>query len=416
MTWLYVGASLGAPVAIAAPILHLYRSSTLFPLAAALIWTVTENGRMWSFAATTWAPSSLFGAHFSVASIGYALTESSLLRQIADPLGIDALNFCAAFLAALVAVVPATLAAKRAHTALPLQALTLFLLCFVLVVKKDPSIDHKQTTLRFAIISENLTDVRDFSSHDVVRQLLARAAASQPPVDVILLPEEFSLTSLFWSREEADTFIKNHFGERDVLILNSRNDLFPAEETNELPDQKKLVYDSTRSGERARYNKLMLMPLGEYAPAFTKTFFSVINDPELQGYIDDVTTLPPAGSTVTSANFRGLTLGALLCSDILSPSLYRSLAKDHNVGVLVNLANPFWFHGSRLLHWKTLQMARVHAVQNRLPFLLANNVAPSFALDPRGELLTESRWGVRDVLYVDVPTQTTVKTSTTVSN
>jgi hypothetical protein len=37
----------------------------------------------------------------------------------------------------------------------------------------------------------------------------------------------------------------------------------------------------------------MLMPLREHAPAFTKTFFSVVNDPELAGYIDDVRTLPP---------------------------------------------------------------------------------------------------------------------------
>lgn len=404
MTWLYVGLSLGAPVAAAAPMLRLYRNSPLFPLAAALIWTVAETGRMWSFAATTWSPSSLFGPHFSIASVGYALTESPTLLQIAHPLGVDALNFFTACIAAELAILPSIFRAKRPVLAPAVQAILLLALATTPTLTEATSPAREEHTLRFALISENLADVRDTSSHDVVRELLAKAAAAQPPVDVVPLPEEFSLTSLFWSREEAHAFLKEHFGEREVLILNSRNELFPSEETNSFADSKKLVYDSTTSGEVARYVKLMLMPLGEYAPAFTKTFFSIINDPELQVYIDDVAELPPPGSTVTSATFRGLTIGGLLCSDILSPSLYRALAKDHHADVLVNLANQFWFHGSRSLHWKTVQMARVHAVQNGLPFLLANNMAPSFALNARGEILKESAWGRREVLYVDVRT------------
>jgi apolipoprotein N-acyltransferase len=402
MTWLYVGASLGAPVAVAALLLRRFRNSKLYPLAAALIWTATETARMWSFAATTWAPNSLLGPHFSIASIGYTVTESHTLLQVAHPLGIDALNFFAALLAGLIAVSPITLKQKGARLATILQSTPLLILLALGHVNAIHARQDTPNTVRFALISENLTDVRDFSAHDVVQELLAQAATSKPPADVILLPEEFSLTSLFWSREEADAFIKRHVGDREVLILNSRNDLFPAEETNELPDAKKLVYDSTRTGEVARYNKLMLMPLGEYAPAFTKTFFSVINDPSLQSYINDVTTLPAAGSTVVSAKFNGLTLGGLLCSDLLSPTLYRSLAQDHKADVLINLANQFWFHGSRLLHWKTIQIAKMHAVQNRLPFLLANNVAPSFAISPQGDMIKESRWGKREVLHVDI--------------
>lgn len=402
MTWLYVGASLGAPVAMATLLLRLYRTSAFFPLAAALLWTIAETARMWAFAATTWAPHSLFGPHFSIASVGYALTENPLLLQIAHPLGIDALNFCVALLAALVATLPAIAKSRTKIVTQTLHATPLLLLLSFGQLKNEQSSLPSQSTVRFALISENLTTVRDFSSHDVVQHLLAQAASSHPPVDVVLLPEEFSLTSLFWSKAEADAFIKRHFGDREVLILNSRNDRFPAEENNELPDPKKLVYDNTRTGELARYNKLMLMPLGEYAPAFTKTFFSVIDDPELQSYIADVEALPPAGRRITSVTFRGLTLGGLLCSDLLSPSLYRSLARDHGADVLINLANQFWFHGSRLLHWKTIQIARVHAVQNRTPFLLANNVAPSFAISPQGELITQSRWGHREVLYVDI--------------
>lgn len=411
MTWLYVAFSLGAPVAVAAVLLYWCRSSRLFPIAAAILWVLAETGRMWAFAATTWSSTSLFGPHFSVSSIGYSLTENSLLLQLAHPFGIDALNLLAAFLAAQLAIIPALFRTARSVAAPAVQGLVLLVFLCAPTFTEAVVPPSEEASLRFAILAENLSDVRDFSSHDVVRDLVARAAAAKPPVDVILMPEEFSLTSLFWTKDESAAFLKQHFGERDVLILNSRNEVFPAEETNSFSDPKKLVYDSTASGEIARYVKLMLMPLGEYAPAFTKTFFSVLDDPELQMYLDDVVELPPRGKAVTAATFHGLTIGGLLCSDILSPSLYQRLAQEHHADVLVNLANQFWFHGSRLLHWKTLQMARVHAVQNRLPFLLANNMAPSFALDARGALLAESGWGERGVLYLDVQPRMTGSTA-----
>jgi apolipoprotein N-acyltransferase len=59
-----------------------------------------------------------------------------------------------------------------------------------------------------------------------------------------------------------------------VLILNTRNDRYPEDEHNDTLESKKLVYDTTSRGEIGRYTKQMLMPLGEYAPAFTRTFFS----------------------------------------------------------------------------------------------------------------------------------------------
>jgi apolipoprotein N-acyltransferase len=253
------------------------------------------------------------------------------------------------------------------------------------------------------VISENIAAVRDPDSHEIVKELLLQAAQAQPPVDVVLLPEEFSLTSIFWSKEEAKEFTSQLFGTRNVLIVHSRNEVFPAEDTNSGIDPKKLVYESTNSGELGRYVKLLLMPLGEYAPAFTKSFFSLIDDPELQMYIDDVLQLPPPGQNVASVRFRGITIGGLLCSDILSPRLYRKLSSDHQPDVLINLANQFWFHGSRMLHFKTLQLARVHAVQNRVPFLMANNMAPSFALNPQGAIISQSSWMSREVIYIDIP-------------
>ena len=404
MTWGYVAFSLAVPVSFSAMVLWSARSSSWFPLLAILVWPLTEIARMWSFAVFTWAPQSLFGPHFSAASVGYALTESHLLLQLAHPLGINGLNLFVTIVAVGLALIPALYNRRMRPTAPVAQVAIALALCITPCALASSHVTQPTTSLRFAIISENIEDARDVSNHSLASQTLAEAAAAQPPVDVVVMPEEFSLTSIFWSKEEATRFIAHHFGDREVLILNTRNDLFPEDERNETRESKKLIYDSTRHGEIGRYIKQMLMPLGEYAPAFTKTFFSLIRDPELHLYIDDVANEPSTFRGTSVAVFKGVTIGGLLCSDMLSPHLYRTLRDEHKAQVLVNLSNHFWFHGSRTLYWKTLQMARVHAVQNRAPLLVSNNVAPSFALDSTGRLLSESLWGERQVIYVDLPT------------
>lgn len=404
MTWGYVATSLGLPVMLGAAVIWRFRASRWFTLVTPLVWALTEIGRMWSFAITTWGRQSLLGPHFSSAAIGYAITENPHLARLAYPLGIDALNLFVAAVAACVAIAPGLRRQKVLRVPFALTIGIAILLCIISITGTPASPPVGPHKLRFAVISENIRDVRDLSTHQLLTDTLANVAAARPPVDVIILPEEFSLTSIFWSKNEASNFLATHFADREVLILNTRNNLYPEDERNEQLESKKLVYDTTSRGEIGRYTKQMLMPLGEYAPAFTQTFFSVLDDPELHLYLKDVAAGPPHTDHLSVGEFHGVRLGGLLCSDMLSPHLYRSLVRDHRADVLVNLSNHFWFHGSKTLYSKTLQMARVHAIQNHVPLLVSNNMAPSFALDGQGHLIAEAPWGSRSVLYVDLPT------------
>ncbi|MEY4668727.1 MAG: apolipoprotein N-acyltransferase [Pseudomonadota bacterium] len=405
MTWSYVAISLGLPIVGGAIAIWLCRSSLWFPILAPFIWMLCEVGRMWSFALTTWGPQSLFGPHFSAASVGYAITESQILSTLAHPFGIDALNLCVATVAACLAVAPSIITSSAQRTARAALVGTALILLIIPAVSTQTPRRNDNQTLRFAIISENIQDVRDFSTHYDVTQLLSEVAAAVPPVDVVVLPEEFSLTSIFWSKKEAAQFVADHFGTRDVLILNTRNDLYPEEERNQVPENKKLVYDSTAHGELGRYIKQMVMPLGEYAPSFTQTFFSLLDDHELQLYLHDLAAGPPISRDLYVSTFRNVRIGGLLCSDMLSPHLYRALVRDHGARLLVNLSNHFWFHGSKPLYWKTIQIARVHAIQNRAPLLVSNNVAPAFVLDKHGQLIAQATWGKREVMYVQIPVE-----------
>lgn len=403
ISWAYVSVSLGLPVALSAVLLRPLRSSSVFPLACAIIWPLVELGRMWSFAVFTWAPQSLLGPNFSSAAFGYAFAEQSMLLQLAYPWGLDALNFTTGLLAGLLAVTPDFVRKPKMRWLFAAQALCLLVLLAVAGIGGRRVELRPANSLRIAIVCEDLEEVRNYEKHAATKDLMARSAAAVPPVDVVALPEEISLTSIFGSRQEVSVFMRDHFKTRDVLIMSTRGDFLPTSEKIASRPSKKLVYDGTTSGEIGRYLKHMLMPLGEYAPWAAKPVFSVLGDKDLKFYLEDVSTTPAQRQPLQTVKFRGWRIGGLLCSDLLSPLLYRELAVRGQADVLVNLSNPFWFHGSRFLYWKTKQMAKVHAVQNRLPFLLANNTAPSFALDSSGRVVAESGWNQRDVLIIELP-------------
>lgn len=400
MTWAYIAFGLGLPVAAGAAVIWRARASRFLPLLAGLVWVLVEIGRMWAFAVFTWSPKSLFGPHFSAAALGYPLTESTLLLQLARPFGLDALNFLVALLAAGV-VGFFTLRAGRDRGVVVMQLVTGVLLLVIPAAWTAPG-DEQGQSVRVALI----TAQDDFSGNEesraVITQLIERAAATLPPVEVVMLPEEISLTSIFWFEEDAEAFLKRVFGEREVLLLHTRKDLYPHDEDPDAPEMKKLAYESTTQGIIGRYKKQMLMPLGEYAPSFARLFYAVIGDPDIEAHLEDVDDIGREKALPAATAFRGVRYGGLMCSDQLSPGLYRHLAREERADVLFNLSNQFWFHGSRHLHHKSLQMARVHAVRHRRPFLVANNMAPSYVFDRRGRLMAESVWGEPSVLVVDV--------------
>lgn len=407
MTWAYIAFGLGLPVAAGSIVLRQLRANRLLPFWAGLVWVAVEIGRMWMFALFTWAPKSLPGPHFSAAAAGYPLTENFWLLQLARPFGLDALNFFVALMAAGAAVaIPVHVQRRdrRNHVWMQVALAVIALAVCSWLTKPQPAGSEDTPRFRVAMITEYYDFGSDlYRGGAAITQTIASAASLIPPVDVIMLPEEISLTSIFWFKEEADSFVASVFGDREILLLHTRNDHYPHDEDPDAPEIKKLAYESTTRGIIGRYKKQMLMPLGEYAPSFARIFYAVIGDPDIEAHLEDVDRIALEKKLPEAVAFRGVRLGGLLCSDLLSPGLYRHLVREENADVLFNLSNQFWFHGSLRLHHKSQQMARVHAARNRRPFLVANNMAPSYAFDASGRLLVESAWGESGVTVVEVP-------------
>lgn len=398
LTWLYVSLSLAVAIGVFAVVVWRLRLHPLLPLVIPLLWVLAEEGRMWGFAVFTYASESLVGPHFSAASLGYVLTEHPYLLQLAYPFGIAALNG----VVALMAIVALQLAQARAGR---LKAMTAALVILLVGIGTLPlfisyrDTGEPMTTKRVAVLASDAPAGNRPAAYQHARALLQEATTDQG-VELIVVPEAFGLTQMFGNQETGIMTIRSWMNNRDVLIATSER--VPAPEGEGASEQ--LVYTSTTHGPIGSYTKMMLMPLGEYLPAFSSFLYALITDATVASHFNLLrTTQLTGGSDVAPVAYNHMRIGGLLCSDILSPVLYDRLATTYGANLLLSVSNHYWFHGSPILFDKTLQMARVHAVQHHLPLVVANNETPSFILGPSGEELIRSRWNTPEVLIYEVP-------------
>lgn len=393
LVWGVTALLAGLTTSLMAGGLFLLRHNLFFAPLAGVFFIIEAVLRMWAYALYSYSPESLFGPHFSQTAFGYALADSGYLLHLAYPFGIFGLTFAVAVLGAACAfIVRARIVRALLPQAISASVFAVLLLVLPLVpAQESGEVPH----LSIAAISLGGTD----SDGAVAQKLLQEAA--QLDVDVILLPEGSSLEKLF-PNEESEAVLARLFAGREVLVLDSGY--------NETPDgtsYARIGFHSSTEGTIGGYRKLFLMPQAEYYPAIAEPLFALAGDPEMNKHLTGTGRRLVRGNALIPAEGAGVKVGALLCSEIMSPFLYRDLAGAGGVALLANLADPSWFHASHSLYTKTRQIARTHAVANRLPFALASTDAPALIVGPDGTILRESAWGEPAVLFAEFDSPST---------
>lgn len=365
--------------ALAAAAIYFLRGNVFIAVLTSIVWMLQEELRMWAFALYSWSPESLFGPHFSQTAIGYVLTEDALLRELASFGGISMLNFSAALIAAVMALVVRSVIEKTVTVHLVIGIGCLVVLLAVALFGRIASA-APIPTLHVAVISAIAS-----TTPEGARGLFATAVHGQP-IDLVVLPEG---DRFVFSDEE----VRTAFPNREVLLISSRHG------QEEGAYYSELLYQNSRQGLVDIYRKIFLMPQGEYLPSIARTLFSLTANPAVDEKVKTTGNRFVRGDILTFVPFKGAVIGGLICSDIISPHLYTRLAKEHGAHILVNVANPDWFHGSRGFHNKMLQIARMHAVHTRSYFIAASVGSPSFVLTPHGEMVVQSNWDEEGVVY-----------------
>lgn len=356
--------------------LWLLRNHPLRTLALVPIWVLTEELRMWNFSFLTYADRSLLGPHFSTASLGYPLAENGYVLQLASFGGLAALNAGVAVGAGMIALLLARQWRSAAFTA----SCVLGIICLLLPLFA-PSSRFTGTPLTITIVQTDIPVGWTTPTDESFVSILRQAKTQNPSADIIVIPEERLLEPAFVSEHQSRAFFKETFGTSTPLIIHSEH------EPHGTGFQNALVYQDATGTRLGKYRKMFLMPGGEYMPYLMTAVFSFRPDSGLGKYMDRLPNERLAPSGLVAIPYKDHRIGGLICSDVLSPQLYRFLVREHGADVLVNSANPAWFHNSKILFDKTVQMAKTHAVANRTYYLQSSNGSPAFAIGPDGRVI-----------------------------
>lgn len=138
----------------------------------------------------------------------------------------------------------------------------------------------------------------------------------------------------------------------------------------------------------ARYDKIHLVPFGEYVP-FQSFFFFVQKITKEAGDFS-------RGTERTVFNADGYKLGVFICYESVFPDEVRLFARN-GAQLFANISNDEWFGpwGAPAQH---LNMVRMRAIENQRWVLRATNTGITVSIDPYGRVVSRSPRHVRTTL------------------
>jgi apolipoprotein N-acyltransferase len=129
-----------------------------------------------------------------------------------------------------------------------------------------------------------------------------------------------------------------------------------------------------------RYDKMHLVPFGEYTPYKRLFFFA-------GSLLQDVGLFDP-GKNRTVFPTGGHTYGTFICYESVFGDEMRQYAKM-GADVLVNISDDGWY-GDTSAAWEHLNMVRMRAIENHRWVLRATNTGVTAAIDPYGRVVSST--------------------------
>jgi apolipoprotein N-acyltransferase len=141
--------------------------------------------------------------------------------------------------------------------------------------------------------------------------------------------------------------------------------------------------------ETGRYDKMHLLPFGEYVPLPKLLFF-------VNKLVPVIGTFKPGERAELFDAAQGK-FGVLICFEVIFPRVVRRMK---NAQFLVNITNDAWF-GETAASEQHLSMVAFRAVEFRVPIVRSANTGISALIDPTGAIRARSPL-FEDWIHADV--------------
>ena len=363
-------------------------------LIAPVFWVVLEFLRSYVFTGFPWS------------SMGYSQYKFLAVIQIADITGIYGVSFL--ILAVNGALADIFLIKRRiremplfplSSTVIGFSALLLCIISTVIYGQIRLNEDRTYKQVKASIIQGNIEQAKKWEPSyqkaviEIYKDLSLKATSSSPLI--IIWPE----TALPFFFETDRAYTKEFFDLQNKLDTYL---LFGSVLIKGKADKRPLLSNSAvlldKTGKVAYiYDKIHLVPFGEYVPLQEILFF--IN--KLVVGIGDYTH----GDRYLRAESPFGDFAVLICYEIIFPGLVRKFY-SHGGDFIVNITNDAWF-GRTSGPFQHFSMAVFRAVENRKPVIRAANTGISGFIDSNGRIISKTNLFQMTVLTVDIKTDST---------
>jgi apolipoprotein N-acyltransferase len=253
---------------------------------------------------------------------------------------------------------------------------------------------YRGPTIKVAAIQGNIP--QDFKWDDLYRKatietykrLTLEVLPDHP--DLVVWPESaapFLFESDAADRQRITSFVKDQdfyllFGSPAVKFLN-----------RQLLLQNSAYLLSDRGSILGRYDKIHLVPFGEYVPLSSVLFF-------VNKLVEGIGDFAP-GDEYTVMDLPEGKVGTAICFEVIFPGLVREFVRN-GAQLMTTITNDAWF-GRSSAAYQHFSMVVFRAVENRVAFVRAANTGISGFIEPTGRITQQSPLFVEAALISKLP-------------
>ncbi len=364
------------------------------PFFAPFLWVALEFLRSYLFTGFPWS------------SIGYTQYKFLSIIQIADITGIYGVSFLVVAVNDSIAEV---LLMRRRLREMPLFPLSktvfglsfLFLLVFTSLIYGQWRLSQHRPgkLLRASIVQGNIEQDKKWEPAyqdavlEIYNNLSLKAALSSP--SLVIWPET-AVPFLFGHDKEYTKKLYDFQNKLNSYLLFGSVLLKEERKGKNLLSNSAVLLDKTGKVSYI-YDKIHLVPFGEYVPL--KNFFFFLD--KLVVGIGDY--IPGDHYSVAETPFGRF--ATLICYEVIFPGLVRKFYLNGG-DFIVNITNDAWF-GKTTGPYQHFSIAVFRAIENRKPLIRAANTGISGFIDSNGRIVAKTNLFQQTILTEDIKTDIT---------
>ncbi|MBI3895886.1 MAG: apolipoprotein N-acyltransferase [Acidobacteria bacterium] len=342
---------------------YLWRTSW-GPVVIPFLWVSLELLRSYLFSGFPWL------------LLGYALTDYASLARLARWTGVYGLSY---LLVSLNVAWVWFWLHRRSKGAVSYFLIHLALLAGLGLTASRESYPDDQKAF---LVQTNIPQEVSWESWDLATQspllerleaLTLQAVGKQEQPALVIWPE-MPAAFYFWD----DSFTRPYFegiAQRTNSYFLTGIVAFVPGSNRTQPLNSEILLDPT-GRPVSQYNKMHLVPFGEYVPLKRWLWFTDKLTAEVGDFIP--------GDRVVVSSIPGGRLSGLICYEAIFPNLIRQFVRE-GAEILVNISNDGWY-GSSAARDQHLLMARMRAIENARYLLRATNTGITAVIRPDGRI------------------------------